>query len=149
MHTSIPLTDEDRSGWLQTLAATCIDALATNSLVIVSCSALKCVYRQVFRTAVENNNIANHLVTVIAKVDDIKLRFLFLSMSQDKAAHLVKIRAENTGHFMPATLVSSQYEILEIPGEKETDCHVLDSNFGVEEVKAGALKILDSLIAEE
>ncbi|CZR50358.1 uncharacterized protein PAC_00230 [Phialocephala subalpina] len=211
MHAGISLTDDDRAGWLETLAAACITGLATKPLVIVSCSALKQKYRQVFRAAISfaaltrassqislkaltttlttprklslttprklslktlceasittprklslattirttcttTAVIATATVTAIVKNDQIKLDFIFLSMSEKKAKNLVRVREFSTGHFMPATLVSSQFEILELPGEKEVDAHVFDSNVGVEEVKRGAFKVLEGLITKD
>ncbi|KAF8851280.1 carbohydrate kinase [Acephala macrosclerotiorum] len=207
MHAGIPLTDDDRAGWLETLAATCIITLATNTIVIVSCSALKQKYRQVFRSAIANANFANlsinttlcpatctttrklslsstpnrkfsftsprklSLTSAIAttttctrrklslakttfpsiktKPETIKLSFIFLSMSLPKALHLVRARALSTGHFMPATLVSSQFDILELPSEGEKDAKIFDADLGVGEVMRGCLGMLEGLVENE
>jgi gluconate kinase len=145
-----PLTDEDRAGWLDLLSTLCIKKLTINPMVVVTCSALKRGYRDVFRRAVDrynedqlNLNVEHIKVcdlqllitlrsrTVISKYLD----FLFLSMAQAKAAHLVEARLLKTVHFMPATLVRSQYDTLEIPGDKGTDCHLLDANLGLKKLR--------------
>ncbi|KUJ18690.1 uncharacterized protein LY89DRAFT_683593 [Mollisia scopiformis] len=147
MAAGVPLTDDDRAGWLANLAAAGIEALSESSLVVVACSALKYKYREVFRTAVDKANNVEDRSVVLADTGNIQLDFIFLYMSQKKAKKLVRARALSTGHFMPASLVSSQFDILEMPNEKEPDCHIFDSNVGVEEVKDGTLRILDALLA--
>lgn len=74
MHSGVPLTDDDRAGWLKTLAASCIDALSENAVVIASCSALKHTYRDVFRDAVNYANNAKLSVIVMDGVNEIQVR---------------------------------------------------------------------------
>lgn len=94
MRAGIPLTDEDRQGWLEHLAHETADRLATCERVVVTCSALKRRYRDTLRRAVP------------------QLGFVFLALTPAQARERVAHRA---GHFMPASLVDSQFRDLEVP----------------------------------
>jgi gluconokinase len=89
-----PLTDADRQGWLERLAQEVIDHLAATPQVVLSCSALKRRYRERLRHALPN------------------LGFVFLDVSMAEATRRV---AHRPGHFMPASLVESQFRDLEPP----------------------------------
>jgi gluconokinase len=94
MSSGVPLTDEDRQGWLDDLGRALVRTLATNDLAVLACSALKKRYRDTLRASVPN------------------LGFVFLELSREAAIERVGHRA---GHFMPATLVDSQFRDLEPP----------------------------------
>ena len=51
MASGIPLTDEDRAGWLQTLAARLREATDAGTGLVLACSALKRSYREILRDA--------------------------------------------------------------------------------------------------
>ena len=51
MSSGIPLTDEDRGGWLQTLAALIRDAGNAGTGLVLACSSLKRSYREILRDA--------------------------------------------------------------------------------------------------
>src|SRR2546428_13781932 len=51
MAQGVPLTDDDRRGWLAAIAARLADAKRTGAGLVVSCSALKRAYRDVLRGA--------------------------------------------------------------------------------------------------
>ena len=89
------LTDEDRWPWLDRIGA----ALADRSAVI-ACSALRRVYRDRLRAAAGP-----------------KLRFVYLEASPEEMRARV---AGRHGHYMPASLVESQFAALE-PPEGEAD----------------------------
>lgn len=91
MARGIPLTDEDRAPWLAAIARRIAAARATGGLV-VSCSALKRSYRDILRNA------------------DPQILFVHLLIDQARAADRVAVRE---GHFMPASLVASQFAALE------------------------------------
>ncbi|QHC58378.1 gluconokinase [Rathayibacter sp. VKM Ac-2760] len=96
MAEGVPLTDEDRAPWLAEIARR-VDALAgAGDPVVVTCSALRRRYRDVLRR------------------DD--LVFVHLAGSQELIAERLGAR---TGHFMPATLLDSQFEALEPLGADE------------------------------
>jgi len=94
MSAGIPLTDADRQGWLERLAQEAIDQLRLSERVVLTCSALKRRYRETLRTAVPD------------------LGFVYLALTPEQAAERV---AHRSGHFMPASLIESQFRDLEPP----------------------------------
>jgi len=93
MKLGIPLTDEDRMGWLQQLHALAEQESAGKG-AIIACSALKEKYRQL---------LSAHLHKPV---------WVFLTGSFELIQQRLKNRA---GHFMPAALLQSQFDALEIP----------------------------------
>jgi gluconokinase len=91
MAAGIPLTDNDRWGWLDRVA----DTALANPQLVISCSALKHCYRQ-------------HLRDKIAHA----VQFVFLDIPLEVSLARVSQREQ---HFMPASLVESQFAILERP----------------------------------
>src|SRR6476469_548840 len=51
MSSGIPLTDDDRAGWLQLLAARIREAKDAGTVLVRACSALKRSYREILRDA--------------------------------------------------------------------------------------------------
>ena len=94
MSAGIPLTDSDRQGWLERLAQATVDRLHVSEGVVITCSALKRRYRDTLRSAVPD------------------LGFVFLELTPEQAADRV---AHRHGHFMPASLIDSQFRDLEPP----------------------------------
>jgi gluconokinase len=100
MANGTPLTDADRWPWLDRIGAALADRAAHPNGLIVACSALRRAYRDRLRARVGP-----------------ALRFLFLQ--GDKALMRSRV-ARRTGHYMPASLVDSQFATLEDPrGESE------------------------------
>lgn len=98
MAAGLPLTDEDRRDWLQSLAVRIGQARRAGQGLVVSCSALKRAYRDVLRTA------ATDLVFVHLKGDR--------RLLQERMA-------ARTDHYMPVALLDSQFAILEPPSPDE------------------------------
>lgn len=99
MSSGVPLTDEDRWPWLGLIRDWASARAAAGADVIVTCSALKRGYRDVLRQASP------------------RVRFLALKASPA----LVESRlATRHGHFMPASLLASQFAALE-PLEADED----------------------------
>ncbi len=95
MRGGIPLTDADRWPWLDRVAQT----LATKAPVILGCSALKRAYRDRIRAGAGG-----------------PVRFVHLAGSRD----LIGARmAARQGHYMPPSLLDSQFAALEPPGPDE------------------------------
>lgn len=90
-----PLTDNDRWPWLAKVGRT----LAENAPLIIGCSALKRRYRD--------------LITAEAKAP---VTFIHLAGSR---ALIASRMAARTGHFMPPSLLDSQFAALEPPGPDE------------------------------
>ena len=95
MHAGIPLTDEDRAPWLDRIGHALADAADYPEGVVIACSALRRVYRDRLRA-----------------IAGPSLRFLFLK--GDKALMRSRV-AERKGHYMPASLIDSQFATLESP----------------------------------
>lgn len=98
MRAGIPLTDEDRLGWLQAVAEQLDNATARAHGVVVSCSALKRAYRDGLRAAAPG------------------LRFVHL---HGERALLEQRLAARSGHYMPASLLPSQLDTLQMPTPDE------------------------------
>jgi len=98
MRSGIPLTDEDRWPWLHAIAAWIDAARAAGRHVIVTCSALRRSYRDI----------------IVDARDDVRL--VYLKGDFDVVAQRMVARH---GHFMPLTLLHSQFEALEEPGSEE------------------------------
>lgn len=98
MRSGTPLTDEQRSDWLERIARRLAQAHAQSAGVVVSCSALKRAYRDVLRRGAPG------------------LRFVHL---HGDPALLARRTAQRVGHYMPAALLDSQIAILEPPGPDE------------------------------
>ncbi len=99
MAAGIPLTDDDRQGWLLAIAARLRDAKRAGAGLVISCSALKRRYRDLVRSA-----------------GDPDARFVYLAGSR---ALLTERLANRRGHFMPPALLDSQLAILEEPSPDE------------------------------
>lgn len=96
MAAGIPLTDDDRWPWLQSIGQT---FASSRTPLIIGCSALRRAYRDIIR------EMASGGVT-----------FVHLSGSRE----LIAVRMSNRGrHFMPPTLLDSQLATLEPPGNDE------------------------------
>ena len=95
MRAGIPLTDDDRWPWLDRVAG----VLATEAPLIVGCSALRRAYRDRLRTGAGG-----------------PVQFVHLTGSRDLIAARMATR---TGHYMPLTLLDSQFAALEPPGPEE------------------------------
>ena len=91
----IPLTDEDRWPWYDRIAAEIRRYAAAGKHVVIACSALKQVYRD-----------------RLAKGGPV--RFVYL---KGDAATIGPRLAGRTGHFMPASLLASQFATLEEPAD--------------------------------
>ncbi|HSI49619.1 MAG TPA: gluconokinase [Ideonella sp.] len=91
MAQGVPLTDEDRQGWLDRLAR----LLQQHPQgVVLTCSALKIAYRERLRAACPN------------------LAFVYLEIGRDAALARV---ANRSAHFFSASLVDSQFATLQPP----------------------------------
>jgi gluconokinase len=98
MSSGIPLTDDDRAGWLRAIAMRISESRGAGAGLVVSCSALKRSYRDVLR----------------AEAND--LQFVFLRGRRELIAERL---ANRRGHFMPASLLDSQLATLEEPSPDE------------------------------
>ncbi len=96
MSAGIPLTDEDRWPWLDTIAGWINEQAAEHASGIVTCSALKRAYRDRLRRP--------------------NVIFVYLAGERSVLASRMAARLD---HFMPAGLLDSQLDTLEEPGPDE------------------------------
>jgi gluconokinase len=120
MRLGIPLNDADRQPWLQEIARTIGDWRAAGTPGIVACSALRRSYRDIIAAGAED------------------LRFFYLRGSFALIEQRLKARQ---GHFMPASLLDSQFKTLEEPSADEPAI-TLDTGAPAVELVNSVLEIL-------
>lgn len=98
MAAGTPLTDDDRWGWLQTLSARMAQSRARGQSLVVSCSALRRPYRDILRAGAPGA--------------------WFVHLHGDTAV-LQQRMASRPSHYMPASLLQSQLDTLEMPQPDE------------------------------
>jgi gluconokinase len=117
MRNGRPLTDEDRSPWLERLREQITRSLAAKENAVLACSALKRAYRERLRVSAE-------------------VKFVFLRADYALVENQLHRRR---GHFMNPSLLKSQFDDLEEP---QPDENVLTIKLGrtpeeiVETIKA-------------
>ena len=97
MHAGIPLTDEDRPPWLESLRELVKRSLVVGENAILACSALKKKYRDCLQVGAD-------------------VRFVYLRGSYELIANQLRHRR---GHFMNSALLQSQFADLEEPRPTE------------------------------
>jgi carbohydrate kinase (thermoresistant glucokinase family) len=120
MRAGTPLADEDRWPWLAAIAARIGVARAAGTGVVVACSALRRAYRDVLRDG--------H--------GDVR----FLHLTGDPGLIMAR-QAARQGHYMPASLIASQFAALELP-DTEADVIDLDVDREPDEIAARAMAAL-------
>lgn len=114
MRQGVPLTDDDRWPWLQSVGAA---LAAADTPMIVGCSALKRVYRDCIRAAAPDT--------------------VFIYLNGTRA--LIHARmGRRKDHFMPLSLLDSQFDTLEVPGGDEA--HV------VVDIDAAPIVVVDRIV---
>jgi gluconokinase len=103
MEAGHPLTDEDRAPWLEKVARWVDERLDAGENGIITCSALKRSYRDV---------ISRRGSGVL---------FVYLAGSRETIAARLAVRH---GHFMPSSLLDSQFADLEEPTSDEPEIRV-------------------------
>ncbi len=115
MHAGIPLDDDDRWPWLDSVAAT-LAAASEKGGMVLACSALKRAYRDRIRGGTAG------LVS-----------FAFLDVSFDQIAQRLKTRVD---HFMPPNLLQSQFATLERPVGDEADVITIPADGKADDIVA-------------
>jgi gluconokinase len=98
MHKGIPLDDEDREPWLRSIAAWIDKTRTEGGHAVIACSVLRRRYRDV----------------LIGDRTDVRL--VYLKGNEELIARRIATRHE---HFMPPSLLHSQFASLEEPGPDE------------------------------
>jgi gluconokinase len=101
MQSGVPLTDADREPWLRSLNSAVRKWIADRSDVVLACSALRRWHRDALREGVANPK---------------SIRFVFLKGTYDEINRRLRLRV---GHFMPESLLESQFATLEEPDASE------------------------------
>jgi gluconokinase len=122
MEAGIPLTDEDRWPWLRAITGRADELRAAGQSAVIACSALKRSYRDIL--------IGDRLDTVL----------IYLRGSKELIAGRM---AGRRGHFMPTTLLDSQFVTLEEPGPDEAPI-VVDTSLPPEAALAEAIRQLQA-----
>ncbi|XP_031115178.1 gluconokinase isoform X1 [Ipomoea triloba] len=105
MQNGIPLTDEDRVPWLETLRDALRASLTKGQLAVLACSALQKCYREILRSADPRYEQGSRACSV---------KFVLLDVTADVLAERLNRRAAEGKHFMPAKLLQSQLDLLQI-----------------------------------
>lgn len=113
-----PLTDEDRWPWLEAIGR---EFSRSREPLIIGCSALKRSYR---------DKIRHHAGAMVT--------FLHLTGSREIISQRMQ---ERKNHFMPATLLDSQFATLELPGPDE-DSIAIDIDQPLDAIVALAARYL-------
>ena len=122
MQQGVALTDDDRADWLRTLA---VELGKRPQGAVLTCSALKTVYRDTLRRGVP------------------LLHFVHLAINEAESLRRV---AHRPGHFYPPSLVASQFEALQDPAH-EPNVLVLDGAMPLDALAALASSwLVDSTI---
>jgi gluconokinase len=95
MRAGTPLTDDDRWPWLDKLNSLLRHSAAKDESVVLACSALKEAYRERLTQRIAR-----------AKVSIVHLKGSF---------ELIEARMKTRQHYMPSTLLKSQFDTLEAP----------------------------------
>ncbi|MFS4491486.1 gluconokinase [Maribacter sp. 2308TA10-17] len=93
-----PLNDDDRQGWLERLNTLSIEHKDRG--LVIACSALKKAYREILR---------EHVTSQVA--------FIYLSGTFEEISERL---LQRKSHFMPAGLLQSQFDALEVPSDAIT-----------------------------
>lgn len=116
MNAGKPLTDEDRWPWLVNIHRFVTEKIISNT-IIIACSALKQVYRDQLSNKIEE-----------------QCRWIFLKGDYETILNRMKERLD---HFMPTSLLQSQFDILEIP-----------LNAMTADIKLSPVQIVDDIISK-
>ncbi|WP_169164284.1 gluconokinase [Cellulomonas taurus] len=119
MSAGTPLTDDDRWPWLQAIRDWLTEQTRAGRSAIVTCSALKTAYRDVLREA------------------EGRVTFVHLDGTIDQIGERMSGRS---GHFMPPSLLPSQFETLQRLGDDEDGVVV--------QVGASPQSVVDNALSE-
>jgi gluconokinase len=98
MRGGIALTDQDREPWIRSLRNAIQHWVAEKRNVVLACSALRESYRGALRAGVSRKE---------------SVRFVYLQGTYEEIDRRLR---ERSGHFMPESLLKSQFAALEAPG---------------------------------
>lgn len=123
-----PLNDDDRAPWLERIRDAAFSLVQKNETGIIVCSALKKVYRDQIRDG--NKNL------------------VFIHLYGDFELVLARMKARK-GHFMPESLLQSQFDTLEFPGNDEPDVVNVCIDAGFEDVVARCVQATRNSVIQQ
>ncbi|HEY9153695.1 MAG TPA: gluconokinase [Opitutaceae bacterium] len=112
MSAGIPLNDDDRAPWLAAIRSYIDETLAAKKNAIVTCSALKEIYRKILNASHDTNTTSADAV-----------RWVYL---KGNATLLAERLSHRRGHFMKTGMLQSQLETLEEPRDAVV-CEIRES----------------------
>ena len=112
MSSGVPLQDEDRWPWFDRIIEAAVQEMAEHETVLVGCSALKQSYRDY----------------LFERFDDSWVVFL------DGSFELIHERMKEREHFMPPSLLESQFATLERPADSEPRCLAISIDNEVDDI---------------
>jgi gluconokinase len=124
MSQGIPLNDDDRRPWLESLAEAIKSWLAGSRNAVLACSALKASYQEVLL------------------VDPEQVKLVYLKGSFQLIMERVSARED---HFMPPQLLASQFDTLEEP----RNAIVADIDKSPEKIVEGVIAALGRLSSQK
>ncbi|GJV59647.1 gluconokinase-like protein [Tanacetum coccineum] len=136
MKNGVPLSDQDRTPWLETLRDIVKDYLVSGKTAILGCSALQKHYRDILRSADPNFQEGVHDVCFV--------KFVLLDVRVNVLMERVQKREAEGKHFMPAELLQSQIDLLmvddsegiiKVDASSRPEAIILDRQCLYEEVK--------------
>ncbi|KAI3782497.1 hypothetical protein L2E82_12545 [Cichorium intybus] len=124
MKNGIPLSDEDRIPWLEVLRDLLNANLVSGKIVILGCSALQKKYRDILRSADPKFESGS--------CDTCRVKFVLLDVGVKVLMDRVAKRAAEGKHFMPAELLQSQIDLLEV--DVSEGIHKVDASRSPEDI---------------
>ncbi|KAG0502100.1 hypothetical protein HPP92_002172 [Vanilla planifolia] len=106
MGKGIPLSDEDRLPWLESLRDAIRQKTSNGELVALACSALQKRYRDILRSADPDYKSGDYTRCIV--------KFFCLVAPVEVIAERMNGRSEKEEHFMPVSLLRSQLELLQV-----------------------------------
>ena len=123
MSQGIPLTDDDRWPWLETLGKAMHETAEQSGGAIAACSALKCIYR---------TKLSGHI--------GLPMVYVLLDGERDTLLKRMNVRQD---HYMPASLLDSQLADLERPRSDEP-VYTVSIEQDVESIVEELIAVLDA-----
>lgn len=117
MKNGFPLNDDDRWSWLEAIRQHAID----NKPAVIACSALKEKYRTQLTQGLNQSDY----------------QFIHL---KGKRSTILKRMQQRSGHFMPTTLLDSQFDTYEEPQSG----HIINIEYSLEQILKNTLKMLNA-----
>lgn len=125
MRAGIPLVDEDRWPWLQSLAEALHEAANPKNVAVGACSSLRRIYR-------------DYLVEKAGE----PILFVYLQGSKEVIAERM---ARRQHEYMPASLLDSQFATLEVPDPDSENVLIVPVTDSVERITTTVAKAVDHL----